>query len=121
MYHFMQRRTQTSSAGTPLVSLPNDKSSPCKSPAAVLRPVSSTLLRPVANFLLVLALALAVVQPCLGGGGSYNFTNTGSLATARSYHTATLLPDGRVLAAGISNDGLTGFTSAEIYDPATGI
>ncbi len=46
----------------------------------------------------------------------------GSMALARRNHTATMLPDGRVLIAG----GLAGATptpsdSAEIYDPATGI
>jgi N-acetylneuraminic acid mutarotase len=40
---------------------------------------------------------------------------TGSLNVARSFHTATLLPNGNVLAAGgWSTD------SAELYDPATG-
>ena len=52
------------------------------------------------------------------------FAPTGSMITARSWHTATLLPDGRVLIAG-------GFTTAfgppfvtakaEIYNPATGV
>jgi hypothetical protein len=41
---------------------------------------------------------------------------TGSLITARAHHTATLLPDGRVLAAGGEDD----FSSAELYNPGTG-
>lgn len=53
---------------------------------------------------------------------SGNFTLTGSLATARTSHTATLLPNGKVLIAG----GVTGISSptilssAELYDPASG-
>jgi N-acetylneuraminic acid mutarotase len=49
---------------------------------------------------------------------------TGNLNVARSAHTATLLPDGRVLVAGgrsISNSGAVALDSAELYDPATGI
>ncbi len=49
------------------------------------------------------------------------FQLTGSLATARALHTATLLPDGRVLVTGGVVDGLaTTTTSTEIYDPSTG-
>ena len=51
---------------------------------------------------------------------SFLFEETGLLATERGYHTATLLPDGRVLAAG-GNTGLAPTATAEIYDPATGI
>ena len=48
------------------------------------------------------------------------FQMTGSMAVARSGHTATLLPDGRVLVAGgWTNNGIT--QAAEIYDPATGL
>jgi Galactose oxidase, central domain len=42
------------------------------------------------------------------------WTATGSLTTARTYHTATLLPNGTVLVA--AGSGLNGFlSSAEIY------
>jgi N-acetylneuraminic acid mutarotase len=44
---------------------------------------------------------------------------TGSLNTGRQFHTATLLPNGKVLVAG-GNDSNRSFKSAELYDPATG-
>lgn len=46
------------------------------------------------------------------------FSGTGSLLTARYSHTATLLPNGKVLAA--SGADANRLTSAELYDPATG-
>ena len=50
---------------------------------------------------------------------SGSWTATGSLNTARFYHTATLLPNGKVLVAGgYGNSG--DLTSAELYDPASG-
>jgi hypothetical protein len=50
---------------------------------------------------------------------------TGALGTARGVHTATLLLDGKVLAAGGNYNSLVAPTtvalaSAELYDPATG-
>ncbi len=45
-----------------------------------------------------------------------SFSVTGSMAEARTFHTATLLPNGKVLVAGGGDENST----AEIYDPATG-
>ncbi|MGZ7080028.1 MAG: Kelch repeat-containing protein, partial [Thermoanaerobaculia bacterium] len=42
-----------------------------------------------------------------------------TLGAARANHTATLLPNGKVLIAGGTNGG--NLSSAELYDPATGI
>ena len=47
------------------------------------------------------------------------WSTTGSLKTARSGHTATLLPNGKVLVAGGTQTG-SSLVSAELYDPATG-
>jgi WD40 repeat protein len=47
------------------------------------------------------------------------FQRTGSLTESRIRHTATLLPDGRVLVIG-GKDGWEPLASAEAWDPATG-
>ena len=47
------------------------------------------------------------------------WTTTGSMAQARSQHTATRLANGNVLVAG-GSDGVVSLASAELFDPATG-
>ena len=47
------------------------------------------------------------------------WTATGSLNAARFIHTATLLPNGKVLVAG-GFDNVSVLASAELYDPALG-
>src|SRR5438093_4410160 len=48
------------------------------------------------------------------------FTATGNMNVIRRYHTATLLPDGKVLIAGGTDHGNSALASAELYDPLTG-
>src|SRR5437016_13655333 len=82
--------------------------------AARLRSVNSILSRSVAFPLLLLGAGLVLMQPC--AGAPFTFGNTGSLATAREFHTATLLPNGKVLVAGgVDSSGF--LASAELYDP----
>ncbi len=55
-----------------------------------------------------------------------SFTRTGDMTTARANHSATLLPDGKVLITGGFSSIVVGsswngaLTSAELYDPSTG-
>jgi hypothetical protein len=72
-----------------------------------------------------------VAGGCYSACGIYNMTNaelydpasgtwsaTGSMTTARAQHTATLLPNGKVLVTGgISGSNIV--ASAEVYDPTT--
>jgi len=67
--------------------------------------------------------AAVLVQPCAAVPFQWDFT--GSLHTARYYHTATLLSDGRVLVAGGTGARpetfpYPGIASTELYDPGTG-
>jgi hypothetical protein len=48
-----------------------------------------------------------------------SWTSTTSMGTARDLHTATLLPNGKVLVVG-GNGGGFDWSSAELYNPATG-
>jgi len=48
------------------------------------------------------------------------FTPTGNMTGPRSQHSATLLPDGRVLIAGGTSSNTSILASTEIYDPDTG-
>ncbi|HEX6139139.1 MAG TPA: kelch repeat-containing protein, partial [Candidatus Limnocylindria bacterium] len=48
------------------------------------------------------------------------WTRSGSMLEARHGHTATLLPDGRVLVAGGYTTSWSVMASAELYDPITG-
>jgi hypothetical protein len=52
------------------------------------------------------------------------FTETGMMTTARTDHAALRLPDGRVLVTGgsrLEGEFLADLSTAEVYDPATGL
>src|SRR5438128_11789768 len=85
---------------------------------AGLRPASSILVRRIAFPLLFLGAGLVLVQPC--AAAPFEFEETGSLATTRYLHTATLLPNGKVLVAGGFDSSYVASASAELYDPASG-
>src|SRR6266513_2886279 len=72
-------------------------------------------------FLLLSTGAALLGAPLATQGAPVNFVITGSLAMARRGHTATLLPNGKVLVAG-GFIGLIGSVraGAELYDPASG-
>src|SRR5207249_4885115 len=58
----------------------------------------------------------ASAQGLFPADAPFTFGDTGSLNTARYAHTATLLPNGKVLVAG--GGGSSGFlSSVELYDP----
>src|SRR4051794_2697344 len=75
------------------------------------------ILRPRHWCSVIACVATLLVSPAAIADSS-QWTFTGSLNTARNQHTATLLPNGKVLVAG----GFNGvyLATAELYDPGTG-
>ena len=62
-----------------------------------------------------------VLEPVALAQVNSSWLPVGDLSTPRSSHTATLLPNGKVLVAGGFWDGFGFVATAELYDPATGI
>ncbi len=73
-----------------------------------------------AGFLVLLILHATIATAQSAG----TFTRTGDMRTARSFHTATLLPNGKVLIAGGAQStipsGSVILASTELYDPRAG-
>ncbi len=69
------------------------------------------------NFVLPLLLGMAGDASLVMAQSAGTFTATGSMETARFYHTATLLTNGMVLIAGGTTDFTGPVATAELYDP----
>ena len=78
----------------------------------------SILARPMAFPLLCVSAGLVLMQPCDGQSGTW--MRSERLGIARSEHTATLLANGKVLAAGGEDGHLNSFATAELYTPSSG-
>ena len=121
MYDSIQLSKTPSSRTTSQVTLPNDNKAVGNCFHALiagLRPAGLILARRIAFPLVLLGAGLVLIQPCAGQSGTW--TATGSLNTARDYHTATLLQNGMVLVAGGFDSNSSASASAELYDPASG-
>ncbi len=83
-----------------------------------LRPALTTLARRTVLPLLLFGAGLLLISPC--GATPFRWELTGSLHAAREYHSATLLPNGKVLLAGGTGPiPPYDLLSAELYDPHT--
>jgi WD40 repeat protein len=85
---------------------------------ANISPMSNCRLARRALLLSLIFVSAVPAEVRAGAADPSHFSFTGSLATARYAHAATLLPNGKVLVAGGSG-GNGGLLSAELYDPAT--
>src|SRR6266550_2999128 len=81
--------------------------------------LSASIQRVVAGDKELMITGPASAQSLFPADAPFTFGNTGSLNIARESHTATLLPNGKVLVAG-GRTGAGVLSSAELYDPASG-
>ena len=73
--------------------------------------------KPAARMTYIVALALAASTLSFAASGAWS--PTGTMRSARDGHTATILANGQILAAGGTNNGVA-LTSAELYNPTAG-
>ena len=73
----------------------------------------------MASARIVYIVALALAASTLSFAASGTWSSTGTMISARDGHTATILTNGKILAAGGTNNGVA-LTSAELYNPAAG-
>jgi N-acetylneuraminic acid mutarotase len=95
-------------------------SSSAHSASRFLRIYASGTVRSCSLLLILVGLFAAVsLGTASAQSASGIWTATGLMATARTYHGSTLLPNGKVLVAG-GFGGSSPYSSAELFDPATG-
>jgi Galactose oxidase, central domain len=70
-----------------------------------------------ARIICIAVLAIATTTFSFAASGTW--APTGAMRSARDGHTATILANGKILAAGGTNNGVA-LTSAELYNPAAG-
>ena len=68
---------------------------------------------------IIYIVALAIAASTLSFAASGAWSPTGTMLSARDGHTATVLTNGKILAAGGTNNGVA-LTSAELYNPTAG-
>jgi hypothetical protein len=73
----------------------------------------------LASARIVYVVALALAASTLSFAASGTWSSTGTMISARDGHTATILTNGKILAAGGTNNGVA-LTSAELYNPIAG-
>ena len=73
----------------------------------------------MASARIVYIIALALAASTLSFAASGTWSSTGTMISARDGHTATILTNGKILAAGGTNNGVA-LTSAELYNSAAG-
>ncbi len=106
----MNKRTQSANSNPIKTFLAHASAGP--------RSLASMLAQRITFSLIVLGAGLMLLPPCWATPFQWEFT--GSLSTARYHHSATLLPNGKVLVAG-GFDINGSSASAELYDPVNGI
>src|SRR6187399_1097821 len=87
-----------------------------------MKPATQRITRSIGSRLSALILVAAAFQyvPQATAQSLGAFTATASMSVSRGDTTATVLPNGKVLIAGGSNDFTSNIVSAELYDPASG-
>ena len=71
------------------------------------------------RFAIILAILSALLPGTLIHAQSASWSSAGIMTKSRTYHTATLLGNGKVLLAGGFTDSYADEATAELYDPAT--